>query len=145
MTATMWTLPETSGEEAKPLPAIWNLDRVLCDMAATKVREVVPATASLLDAYVNGPWGWTPPGLWADTKLAWLAVWRVWPEVDPSLPAEIADLLAEYRQHAPDPRPFLRQVWAAERRLRGDSRVHGTPESPTGWRILADILPALWI
>lgn len=147
MTVTLWADPSyDDGADHDPYPAVWELDRALCDLTARRIEGAMGAQAAALDAYVSGNWWDTGRrDVVAATRNAWLEVGMCWPYVDPSLPTFIAGLLAEYRRHAMDNRKFLRRVWAVERRLRGDDRVHGDPKGKAGWRLLADILPGLWI
>jgi hypothetical protein len=141
----MWVCPHPEDADREPHPAVWNLDRALCDLVARRVEKELPGTAAAFDDYACSSWVLCPTDTLAAMHAGWMEVGARWPGIDPDLPVFVADLLAEYRRQNMDSRDLLRKVWAAERRLRGDPKVHGTPESPAGWRILADVLPALWI
>lgn len=141
---TMWT---DGGDE---IPAVWNLDRYLCDHAAQTCQtwaDTHPDHAShakavdialRMRAHVHADWIMAQPEIAERMRQAWADLTPLIGDIDPDMPGRIAGLLDEYIAEDADPDDFLDRVRALAAAFRT------TPVARETWVELANILPSLW-
>lgn len=151
-TLTMWRSrgPHADGKEK---PAIWDLDRYLCDIVGQACLNSVASLTALatreahsigrrLDAYVETNYALPDARTASDMRAAWVDLAAIVNIVDETLPGRIAELLAEYAEHSPkniDSPEFLARVAAL-----GERFAVAGPVPVEAWEELAEIIPSLW-